>query len=163
MTGLKFAKPTKAQPRPRKPLARTSFLNRGKGLARTSRLSPGKPMARARMKKRLPRRLFTEQNDELRKAWCRAQDCCKCGAEPYEGHPSQACHEGRTGKSVSRKCIDAETFPLCPDCHRQWTDGQSTNGFARHWDKAKRREWAEEMIALATSRWLSHGSRRSVR
>jgi len=60
------------------------------------------------------------------------------------------------------KCDDDLTFPMCWRCHREWTDGQSTNGFARHWSKAKRREWADEMIALATSRYLSHGNRRGA-
>lgn len=60
------------------------------------------------------------------------------------------------------KCVDAETFPMCARCHREWTDGQSTNGFARHWDKATRREWADEQVAAATSLYLSHGNRRAA-
>lgn len=145
-----FPKPERRE-KPRKRLATRAPLKR------TTRLAA----KRWGIKAKPPRRLGKPQNDEARKAWCRLQPCYRCRREPTEKYPSQACHEGRK-PGMSLKCVDALTFPMCGTCHREWTDGQSTNGFARHWSKAKRREWADEQIALATSRYLSHGNRRAA-
>jgi hypothetical protein len=153
---------TPAFPKPeRRPKVRKRLTSNTRLVTRT-RLRPRTRLTALRwMKRRPPRRLDRPQNDVARLDWCRRQPCYRCGREPTEERPNQACHEGRK-PGTSLKCTDAETFPMCPDCHRQWTDGQSTNGFARHWDKAQRRAWADERIAEATARYLSHGNRRAA-
>jgi len=87
----------------------------------------------------------------------RTQPCCFCEAPP----PSHACHEGRTGKGMGRKCIDAETFAMCWRCHRWWTGVVGKQGPFEGWSKERRREWATEQFAETTSRYLSHGRKRA--
>jgi hypothetical protein len=170
--GPKFPKPVRAQKPPK-------VLKRGAHMKRTASLKPKRWGIAAHRPHRMDRqdrevmvndfdgtgpRMETKPGaNEARLEWCRYQPCQRCGRVSTDEHPTQAAHEGRTGKGMSTKCLDDETFPLCDRCHREWTAGQSTNGFARHWDKAKRREWADEQVALATSRYFSAGARRSQR
>lgn len=64
--------------------------------------------------------------------------CINCGKAP----PSQCAH-ANTGKGMALKASDADSFPLCPPCHRQFDQGAM---FA----KAERR--AVEQIWIAQTR-----------
>ncbi|MDE3023608.1 MAG: DUF968 domain-containing protein [Pseudomonadota bacterium] len=47
--------------------------------------------------------------------------CACCG----KSGPSQAAHSnlGMHGKGMGLKASDAATFPLCPDCHQEFDQG----------------------------------------
>ena len=167
---LKFAKPVRVK-KPRKQLRTRGPMKRTGPIQRKTWMKHRRPRRIDAVIREVmvndfdgtgPRMETRPGTNEERLIWCRQQPCYRCGIDPIQGFPSQACHEGRTGKGAALKCPGDETFPMCADCHRQWTDGQSTNGFARHWNKAKRREWADEMVALATSRFKGHGGRRGA-
>lgn len=50
----------------------------------------------------------------------RSLPCVSCGR-----HGSQAAHSNfaKHGKGKSTKASDAATFPMCPDCHREFDQG----------------------------------------
>jgi hypothetical protein len=53
--------------------------------------------------------------------------CAQCGR-----HGTQAAHSNlaKHGKGKSTKASDAATFPLCPDCHREFDQGGIFNKHA---------------------------------
>jgi hypothetical protein len=112
--------------------------------------APRKPMAR-----RLPRRLFTAQNDEARKAWVRTQVCNLVSSGFCDG-PTEAHHAGKK-PGMGMKADDSTTVPLCRRHHRLITDHAGPfTGMTR----AKLRELQDKWIAETTARYLAHGSRR---
>lgn len=74
-----------------------------------------------------------------RLAFVRSLPCASCGRHP----PSEAHHP--TGAGLALKADDAEAFPLCSRCHRDFHD---LRGKFRDWDKAARRLWQRTMSAL---------------
>lgn len=67
----------------------------------------------------------------------RALRCAACGCAP----PCEANHV-TFGRGVGQRSSDFKTFPLCTQCHREWTDHA---GRFRGWSKARRRLWQEDM------------------
>lgn len=64
---------------------------------------------------------------------------CACCGRPG---PSQAAHSNLSehGKGMASKASDAATFPLCPECHREYDQGKS-------YTREERRQRAYEWIA----------------
>lgn len=67
----------------------------------------------------------------------RALHCAACGTAP----PCEANHV-TFGRGVGQRASDFHTFPLCTQCHREWTDH---SGRFRGQSKARRRLWEEDM------------------
>ncbi len=73
--------------------------------------------------------------------------CAACG----KAGPSQCAHINHRGKGAGLKAPDCWTFPLCPDCHREFDQGKS-------YTKDQRREvadgWVIETIKELAQRGL---------
>lgn len=63
---------------------------------------------------------------------------CACCGKPG---PSQAAHSNlpEHGKAMASKASDAATFPLCPECHREYDQG-------KRYTREERRRLAYEWI-----------------
>lgn len=111
---------------------------------------------RKSMARRLPRRLFTAQNDEARKAWVRTQLCCVREGWMWKdgcAGRTEAAHEGRK-PGLAMKCPDSQTIPMCREHHRQWTEH---TGVFTGWTKDERRVWADARIEETTARYERPG------
>lgn len=78
--------------------------------------------------------------------WLRQQPCCACGG----WGPCVPHH--RTGGGVGRKNHDHSAMPLHAHCHRQFHDA---NGHFKGWDRLRRSEWQDTMIAEHRVRYRS--------
>ena len=73
-------------------------------------------------------------------AWRRAVaslPCVRC----FKNGPSQCAHANHRGKGMAFKAPDVWTFPMCPECHRDFDQGATLT-------KAQKREFADEWILL---------------
>jgi hypothetical protein len=61
--------------------------------------------------------------------------CCRC----FKEGPSQAAHVNHRGKGLGLKAPDCWTFPLCPECHREFDQGATMT-------KQEKRDMADEWV-----------------
>lgn len=73
-------------------------------------------------------------------AWRRAVASLPCVRCLKDG-PSQCAHINHRGKSLGLKAPDVWSFPMCPECHRDFDAGTTLT-------KAEKREFADTWVLL---------------
>lgn len=73
-------------------------------------------------------------------AWRRAVASLPCARCLKDG-PSQCAHVNHRGKSLGMKAPDCWSFPMCPECHRDFDQGATLT-------KAEKREFADTWVLL---------------
>lgn len=73
-------------------------------------------------------------------AWRRAVASLPCARCLKDG-PSQCAHINHRGKSLGMKAPDCWSFPLCPECHRDFDQGTTLT-------KAEKHEFADTWVLL---------------
>lgn len=81
---------------------------------------------------------FLKQPTYRSEAWRRAVASLPCACCMREGM-SQCAHANHRGKGLALKAPDCWSFPLCPDCHRDFDQGKL-------YAKLERRDLADEWI-----------------
>lgn len=154
----------------------TRFPKARKGLKRTASLArTAMPRRKRWMVRRRPRRLDDpRQSDPARLTWVHFEICEVRRIEYDAGRfrvmtrgqadcrgKIEAAHEGERKPGVALKSPDGSCFALCRKHHRpEWTEHK---GAFEGWSKERRREWADARGAATQARYLSAGSRRSLR
>jgi hypothetical protein len=92
--------------------------------------------------------MFPKQNTYRSEAWRRAVASLPCACCMREG-PSQAAHINQ-GKGMGLKTHDCWTFPLCPDCHREFDQGGK-------WSKADKRAMGDTWVLLTVAELAKQG------
>ena len=82
--------------------------------------------------------MFQKQPPYRSEAWRRAVASLRCACCWKDG-PSQAAHPNHLSKGMGMKRHDCGTFPLCPECHREFDQGSK-------WEKQEKRDMAERWI-----------------
>lgn len=95
-------------------------------------------------------RLGMAGEDRQYTEWVRARSCCapvRCGARHSEAHHRQ-------GAGLALKAHDHEAMPLCVTHHREL---HAMSGCFRQWDKARRKAWEREQVAICRAQYLNEG------
>lgn len=92
---------------------------------------------------------FQKQPTFRSEAWRRAVASLDCICCKRSG-PSQCAHINSRGKGMGMKAPDCWTFPLCPECHREFDQGA-------RWDKQEKRELADLWVLLTVLDLASKG------
>lgn len=118
-------------------LCRACHLNRHKvEVPRETKPKPRATMA-ANLGAEPPRQAPKDGTFRCR-TWREAVASLACAACGKPG-PSQCAHINHRGKGAGLKAPDCWTFPLCPDCHREFDQGKS-------YTKDQRRETADGWV-----------------
>ena len=87
-----------------------------------------------------------EDRDRLR--WVKTLGCLAPGAPSGCSPVTEAHHAGSRG--IGQKAHDHSSVPLCSVHHREF---HAAAGPFKGWTQAKRRAWAELVLAVVESRW----------
>ena len=93
--------------------------------------------------------MFPKQNTFRSEAWRRAVASLPCVCCMRDG-PSQAAHLNHRGKGMGLKTHDVWTFPMCPDCHREYDQGT-------RWSKEDRRALGDTWVLLTVAELAKRG------
>ena len=67
---------------------------------------------------------FPKENAYRSERWRRAVASLPCVVCMKDG-PSQCAHVNHRGKGLAMKAPDVWTFPMCPECHREFDQGST--------------------------------------
>lgn len=81
---------------------------------------------------------FPKENAYRSERWRRAVASLPCVVCMKDG-PSQCAHVNHRGKGLAMKAPDVWTFPMCPECHREFDQGSTRT-------KQEKRELADEWV-----------------
>ena len=93
--------------------------------------------------------MYAKRETFRSEAWRRAVASLPCAWCMRDG-PSQAAHRNQ-GKGMGMKAPDCWTFPLCPECHREFDAGKSLT-------RQQRRELADQWVIETVRRLAEDGA-----
>lgn len=93
--------------------------------------------------------MYLKRDTFRSEAWRRAVASLPCAWCMRDG-PSQAAHRNQS-KGMGLKAPDCWTFPLCPECHREFDQGRSLT-------REQRRELADQWVIETVRRLAEDGA-----